>query len=251
MLRIAVIDDEPMSRRHLCNLLKRENDIAGVFECRNGHEALEVIPREKPDLVLLDVQMPEMDGFAVLTRIPAAIMPEVIFVTAFDQYAIEAFAHHALDYLVKPVDPQRFAQAIQQARERIRRSDGTHLSDQMSSLIEALAKKERYQSRLSIKVDGRILVFRSDEILWLEARGKDVCAHLDGKTHLFRDTLSSLEGRLDPARFLRLHRSYIVNLDFINEVQRWFNHELLVILQDGTKLQVSRNACEKLKKALF
>lgn len=251
MMRVAIVDDEPMSRRHLSNLLKRESDIGGVFECQNGHEALEVIAREKPDLILLDVQMPEMDGFGVLTRIPPALMPEVVFVTAFDHYAIEAFAHHALDYLVKPVDPQRFAQAIQRARERIRRSDGSRLSDQLSSLIEALAKNDRYQSRLSIKVDGRILVFKSEEILWLEARGKDVCAHLEGKTHLFRDTLSSLEGRLDPGRFMRLHRSYIVNLDFIKEVQRWFNHELLVILKDGTKLQVSRNACEKLKKALL
>jgi len=251
MFRIAIVDDEPMSRKHLRNLLRRESDIDGIFECSNGHEALEVISREKPDLILLDVQMPEMDGFEVLTRIPSAIMPEVIFVTAFDQYAIEAFSCRALDYLIKPVDPQRFAQAIQRARERIRRSDGSHLSDQLSSLIEALTKNGKYQNRLSIKADGRILVYKSDEILWLEARGKDVCAHLEGKTQLFRDTLSNLEDRLDPGRFMRLHRSYIVNLDFIKEVQRWFNHELLVILKDGTKLQVSRNACEKLKKALL
>lgn len=251
MLRIAIVDDEPMSRRHLCNLLKRESGIASVFECQNGHEALEVVSREKPDLMLLDVQMPEMDGFGVLTRIPPALMPEVVFVTAFDHYAIEAFGHHALDYLVKPVDPQRFAQAIQRARERIHSSHGSQLSDQLSSLIETLAKNDKYQNRLSIKVDGRILVFKSEEILWFEARGKDVCAHLEGKSHLFRDSLSSLELRLDPGRFMRLHRSYIVNLDFIKEVQRWFNHELLVILKDGTKLQVSRSACEKLKKALL
>jgi two-component system LytT family response regulator len=232
-------------------MLAREKDIEAVFECRDGRHALETIARERPDLVLLDIQMPEMDGFEVLTRIPPEAMPEVIFVTAFDRYALDAFACHAIDYLLKPVDGPRFSRALELARRRIQSSHGTGLNAQLASLIATLAAKEKYAQRFSIKVDGRILVCRCEDIVWLEARGKNVCAHLEGKSHVFRETLNNLEGRLDPGRFLRLHRSYIVNLDFVKEVQRWFNHEMLVILKDGTKLQVSRNACEKLKQVLF
>jgi len=250
MMRIAIVDDEPMARKHLRNLLLRENDIAAVFECKNGYEAIEVITREKPDLVFLDVQMPEMDGFEVLTRLPPGSMPEVIFVTAHDRYALDAFACHAVDYLLKPFDGQRFASALACARNRIRQGDGAALNAQMTALIQSLGARDKYQRRFSVKSEGRMVICKCEEILWLEARGKNVCAYLEGKKVLFRDTLSHLEDRLDPAVFLRLHRSYIVNLDFISEVQRWFNHELLVVLKDGTKLQVSRNACEKLKKAL-
>lgn len=250
-MRVMIVDDEPMARRHLARMLAREKDIQAVYECRDGAHALETLAREKPDLVLLDIQMPEMDGFEVLTRIPPAAMPEVIFVTAFDRYALDAFACHAVDYLLKPVDGTRFSQAIDLARRRIQADRGSGLNAQLASLVAALTAKEKFQQRLSIKADGRILVCRSEEIVWLEAKGKNVCAHLEGGSHVFRDTLNSLEGRLDPQRFLRLHRSYIVNLDFVREVQRWFNHEMLVILKDGTKLQVSRNACEKLKQVLF
>jgi len=250
-MRVMIVDDEPMARKHLAKMLAREKDVEAVFECPDGHQALETISREKPDLILLDVQMPEMDGFEVLTHIPPESMPEVIFVTAYDRYALDAFACHAIDYLLKPVDGQRFAQALELARRRIQASHGTGLNAQVASLIAALTAKDKYQQRFSIKADGRIFVCKCEEILWLEARGKNVCAHLEGKNHLFRDTLNNLESRLDPQHFLRLHRSYIVNLDFVKEVQRWFNHEMLVILKDGTKLQVSRNACEKLKQVLF
>lgn len=250
-MRVVIVDDEPMARKHLATMLAREKDIEAVFECRDGRHALEIIAREKPDLVLLDIQMPEMDGFDVLTRIAPESMPEVIFVTAYDRYALEAFACHAIDYLLKPVDAQRFSEAVDLARRRIRDDHGTGLNAQVASLIAALTAKEKYQQRFSIKTDGRILVCRCEEIVWLEAKGKNVCAHMEGMSHVFRDTLNNLEGRLDPQRFLRLHRSYIVNLDFVKEVQRWFNHEMLVILKDGTKLQVSRNACEKLKQVLF
>lgn len=250
-MRVLIVDDEPMARRHLTRMLAGEKDIEAVFESRDGEQALETISRENPDLVLLDVQMPEMDGFEVLTRIPPASMPEVIFVTAYDRYALDAFACHAIDYLLKPVDAQRFSRALDHARSRIRARSGSRLNERLSSLIAALEAKEQFQQRFSIKTEGRIFVCKCDEILWFEAKGKNVCAHLEGKSHLFRDTLNRLEGRLDPGRFLRLHRSYIVNLDFVKEVQRWFNHEMLVILKDGTKLQVSRNACENLKKALF
>lgn len=249
-MRVVIVDDEPMARKHLARMLARENDIDSVVECHDGMQALEAIAREKPDLVLLDIQMPEMDGFEVLTRIPPASMPEVIFVTAYDRYALDAFACHAVDYLLKPVDAQRLAKALELARGRIAASGGVRLNAQLASLLEALAAREKYPSRFSIKAEGRILVCRCDEIMWLEAKGKNVCAHLPGKDHMFRDTLNRLEERLDPQRFLRLHRSYIVNLDHVREVQRWFNHEMLVILRDGTKLQVSRNACEKLKKML-
>lgn len=250
-MRVMIVDDEPMARRHLARMLAREKDIEAVYECRDGAHALETLSREKPDLVLLDIQMPEMDGFEVLTRIPPAAMPEVIFVTAFDRYALDAFACHAVDYLLKPVDGARFSQALELARRRIQAARGNGLNAQLASLVAALTAKEKFQQRLSIKADGRILVCRTEEIVWLEAKGKNVCAHLEGRSHVFRDTLNGLEGRLDPQRFLRLHRSYIVNLDFVREVQRWFNHEMLVILKDGTKLQVSRNACEKLKQVLF
>jgi two-component system LytT family response regulator len=247
-IRTVIVDDEPLARRGIRVLLDEEKDVEIISECRNGREALAVIEEQTPDLVFLDVQMPELNGFDVLQTIGAERMPAVIFVTAYDKYALRAFDVHALDYLLKPLDGERFTKALQRARAQIERKSIHDLSRRLQSLLDDLKPNQKYAERLVIKSAGRILFLGVAEIDWIEAADNYVRLHAGQDEHLLRETMNSLENRLDPAQFLRIHRSRIINIKRIKELQPLFRGEYDIMLQDGTRLESGRGYREKLQR---
>ena len=252
LIRVLLVDDEPLAREMLREMLKGDPQVAIVGESCNGREALEAIRSHSPDLVFLDVQMPEVGGFEVLSSLGKEEIPHVIFITAYDQYAVRAFEVQALDYLLKPFDQERFDVSWQRARAQvIRDRNGVRDMDQrILALLEELKAGKSYLERLVIKTGGRIYFLETAEIDWIEAEGNYVSVHSAKKSHLLRETISSLESQLDPRKFVRIHRSSIVRLDFIKELQPWFHGEYRIILQDGTQLTLSRNHRDKLQEAL-
>lgn len=240
-IRTLIVDDEPLGRERLRMLLQDDPGVLLVGECKDGHEAVAAIEAQQPDLVFLDVQMPELDGFGVIQAVGVARMPAVIFVTAYDAYAVHAFEVHALDYLLKPFDLDRFADAFQRAAELIRRPQKAGLDRRLVRLLDDLQPAAKWPERLMIKTQQRIYFIRTDEVDWIEAAGNYVRLHAGGKTHLLRQTMNTLEGQLDPDRFLRIHRSTIVNVDRVRELHRMFNGEYEVRLHDGTTLTLSRS----------
>jgi two-component system, LytTR family, response regulator len=263
-LRVLVVDDEPLARSGIAALASRDDDIEIVGECGDGKLAVESILELAPDLVLLDVQMPEMTGFDVLHAIGADKMPAVIFITAYDHFAVRAFEVNALDYLLKPFDDERFSAAMSRAKRTIRESQVDVLSEQLLGLLKSTGKdpasrsaappqsprNESFLSRLVVKNGGRVLFVRTEEIDWIEAADYYVRLHIARKSHLLRETMSALEGQLDPTRFFRVHRSAIVNLDRVVEIQPYFHGEHILLLQDGSKLKLSRARKEKLEQVL-
>jgi len=252
LIRVLLVDDEPLARAMLREMLVGDSQVAIVGESCNGREALEAIRAHSPDLVFLDVQMPEVGGFEVLAALGKGEMPHVIFVTAYDQYAVRAFEVQALDYLLKPFDQERFDVSWQRARAQIirDRNGGGGMDQRILALLEELKAGKNYLERLVIKTGGRIYFLETGEIDWIEAEGNYVSVHSAKKSHMLRETISSLESQLDPKKFVRIHRSSIVRLDFIQELQPWFHGEYRVILQDGTQLTLSRNHRDKLQEAL-
>jgi two-component system LytT family response regulator len=246
-IRALIVDDEPLAREGIRIRLAREPDIAVIGECSNGRQAVTAIERDSPDLVYLDVQMPRLDGFGVIAAIGARRMPQVIFVTAYDEHALRAFEVHALDYLLKPIDGARFREALARARSR-RRDHG--LQEQLRALLASIKLEEKYLARLSIRTGGRILFLGVDEIDWIEAADNYVLVHAGRNSHLLHTTMNSLEGRLDPGAFLRIHRSTIVNLQRIKELHPMFHGEYRVILKDGTELASGRSYRNKLQRLL-
>jgi two-component system LytT family response regulator len=230
-------------------MLARHPDVEIVGDCATGREAIAVIRKQPPDLVFLDVQMPEFDGFAVLEVIGADAMPLVIFVTAHDQYAVRAFKVHALDYLLKPFDRQRFDEALQHARTRLT-SDHRDINRRALALLEELRAQSSHMERMVIKAGGRAFFLKTDEIDWVEAEGKYVRLHVGKESYLVREAISMLESQLDPKKFLRIHRSTIVNIDRVRELQPWFHNEYRVILRDGTELMLSRSCRKRLSELL-
>ena len=249
-IRTVIVDDEPLGRERIRALLSSDPEIDVIEECPDGRRAVTAIERSSPDLVFLDVQMPEMDGFAVLDAIAGDRLPVIIFVTAYDRYAVQAFEVHALDYLLKSFDRERFQAALQRAKEEIRRSKTGVLNERLVGLLEDLQTKQKRLTRLVVKSGGRIVFLRVDEIDWVEAADNYVRIHAGRESHLIRETLQSLEGRLNPEKFLRIHRSTLVNLDRIRELQPIFHGDYLVKLNDGTELTLSRNYREKLLEPL-
>jgi two-component system LytT family response regulator len=252
-LRVIVVDDEPLARSGVAQLVRRDAELTVVAECADGRAALEAIERLRPDLVLLDVQMPELDGFEVLQQLDPRRLPAVIFVTAFDQFAVRAFEVHALDYLVKPFDDARFEAAMRRAKLELREGDGEQLTRRLTGLLEQLAGSAAAQgflSRIVVKMAGHVRFVRVEELDWIEAA--DYCAklHSGDKVHVIRESLQALEQRLDPARFFRVHRSAIVNLDRVRELQPDPRGEHLVVLQNGTRLKLSRNRRGELENRL-
>ncbi|HEY3042149.1 MAG TPA: LytTR family DNA-binding domain-containing protein [Pyrinomonadaceae bacterium] len=252
LIRVLLVDDEPLAREMLREMLAGDPNVSIVGESCNGGEALEAIRVHSPDLLFLDVQMPEVGGFEVLASLDKEEIPYVIFVTAYDQYAVRAFEVQALDYLLKPFDQERFDVSWQRAKAQIIRDrNGVRDMDhRILALLEELKSGKNYLERLVIKTAGRIYFLDTSEIDWIEAEGNYVSVHSAKKSHLLRETISSLESQLDPKRFVRIHRSSIVRLDFIQELQPWFHGEYRVILQDGTQLTLSRNHRDKLQEAL-
>ena len=249
-IRTLIVDDEPLGRERIRTLLASDPEIEVIGECADGRQAITAIEQRNPDLVFLDVQMPEVDGFSVLEAICSECMPVIIFVTAYDRYAVQAFEVHALDYLLKSYDRERFSAAVQRAKEEIQRSREGVLNERLVGLLENLQTKKDRLTRLVIKSAGRIVFLRVEEIDWIEAADNYVRVHAGKESHLIRETLQSLEKRLDPGKFLRIHRSFLVNLDRIRELRPIFHGDYAVKLADGTELTLSRNYREKLLEPL-
>ncbi len=249
-IRTVLADDEPLARERLGTLLRSEPDVEVVAECADGARTIAAIQQLGPDLVFLDVQMPGSDGFDVIQAVRPDRMPIVVFVTAYDKYALRAFDVHALDYLLKPFDRDRFQKALQRAREQMEGQQTGDLGRRLLALVHDLKPDQQRLDRLVVKAGGRVFFLRTDEIDWIEAAGNYVRLHLGNDSHLFRETMNALEAKLDAQRFFRIHRSRIVNIERIQELQPWFNGEYAVILRDGTRLTLSRGYREKLQERL-
>jgi two-component system LytT family response regulator len=249
-IRALVVDDEPLARRRIRKLLAHDHEIETVGECADGYEAIAAINSRAPDLVFLDVQMPELDGFDVLSRLSVAQLPLVVFVTAYDQYALRAFEVSAVDYLLKPFDRARFDTALRRAKARLASERGSELTERTLALLEELRARASHLERLMIKSGGRAFFLKTEEIDWIEAEGKYVRLHAGRESYLLREAIGSLEAQLDPKKFLRIHRSSIVNIDRVRELQPWFHQDYRVILRDGTELILSRSCRKKLAELL-
>jgi len=250
--RTIVIDDEPLARRGIISRLRPYPQFEVIGECSNGEDALVAISEHHPHLIFLDVQMPEMDGFEMLENLPADERPAVIFLTAFDQYALRAFDVHAADYLLKPIDDVRFGEAVDRVQRLLQMEKDNTLGERLESLLSDLHAKRPSgnQQRFAIRNGRRIFFITANEVEWIEAQGDYAALHVNGKTHLLREPLHILERRLDPSTFVRIHRSTIVRLDRISEMQALANRDCLLRLRDGTTLRVSRSYSDRLQEAL-
>jgi two-component system LytT family response regulator len=255
--RAVVVDDEPLARQTMRLLLAREDDFAIVAECSHGADAIEVIRRERPDVLFLDVQMPEVDGFEVLRRLEPGAVPVVIFVTAFDRYALQAFEQHALDYLLKPFSDERFAIVLGRTRVRLRERTFASMAGRLSDILSATAANAAAASaaaatsrQLVVRDAGRTIVIPHDDIVWIEA--EDYCAriHLRGRTLLVRDSLRALGDSLDGGGFVRVHRSAIANVACIREIEPLASGDQRLTLNDGTVLKISRTYRAHVVKAV-
>jgi two-component system, LytTR family, response regulator len=262
-IRTLIVDDEPLARENLRIRLRDIGDFRVVGECRNGREAVAAILSEKPDLLFLDIRMPDMDGFAVIEQIPPEIQPAIVFVTAYDRYAIDAFRFHALDYILKPFDEERFAETLEVCRQRIAemRRLGREpeplfrLADGSNGDAPAVTGSERgasrpYLDRLVIKSRGRVFFLRIQNLDWIEAYGDYVRLHAGERSYLLRRTMNEMEARLDPRAFARLSRSAIVNLDRVKELLPLSRGEHSVRLTDGRELKLTRTFRAKLEALL-
>jgi two-component system LytT family response regulator len=245
-MNVLIVDDEPLAREGMVLLLAEEPEIASVAQARNGFEAVAMIRESRPDLVLLDVQMPEMDGFGVLREIGAETMPPVILVTAHDRYAIQAFEVNAIDYLLKPVTRERFSQALARVRERVSAQgvDNQHVR----ALLAQLASPPQHLARVALRSGGKISFVALDDVLYLQAAENYVQLHLKTSRHLLHVPIATLEASLDPAMFLRIHRSLIVNVNHVHELETGPHGEYIMVLKGGARLQSSRTYHDKIKK---
>ena len=261
-LDVLIVDDEPLARRGVRELVAGRPNVAEVREAGGGAEAVRVIRERRPDLVFLDVQMPRVDGFGVIEAVGLLAMPPVVFVTAYDAHAVRAFEVHAVDYLLKPYDQARFRTALARARERIHPSpnesdappdDDVRLRALLRGLLESGGGPEGARElvapasaeHVAVRVDGALRIVRLDEIDWFETEGNYVRIHAGRQSYLVRQTAAHLESQLDPRRFVRIHRRYLVNLARVHEVQPWFGGDAVVVLRDGTKLRLSRTYREQ------
>lgn len=241
-LKILIVDDEPLARKYVSEMLREESDVEIVGEAGSGKAAARMIARHKPDLMFLDIQMPEMDGFSLLQSLDKCNLPVVIFTTAYEEYAIQAFEVHALDYLLKPFDQPRFAEALEHARAVFAESAAKGLeTDQIARLLESIKHKQRFLDRFLIKQNGRIVFLKVDQIEWIKADDKYIHLHAGKTRHMIRQTLSSIKAQLDPTQFVQLNRSVIVNIDSIKELHTMFNGDHEVQIHDGSKFVLSRN----------
>jgi two-component system LytT family response regulator len=259
-IRTLIVDDEPEARLGLRALLEHDEQISLIGECGDGLEAVQTIEKQQPDLVLLDVQMPGLNGFGVLKKLDAETLPVVIFVTAYDQYSLRAFEVHAVDYLLKPFTNRRFHEAIDQAKQKIRsQKDLTKLAERMNALLARFEEKQPrmpnssvndYLTRIAVKEGERITFLNVDLIDWIEAADNYICLHVGSKSYLLRSKLGDIEKQLDPNHFLRIHRSRIVNIDRIHEMQPQGSGDCVLVLRDGTELTSSRTYREQRRRLL-
>ena len=258
-IRALIADDEPLARRGIRQLLEAHPDVTVAGECRNGRETLRALHSLQPDLVFLDVQMPQLDGFEVLRAYGASRMPAVVFVTAYDEYAVRAFETHALDYLVKQVRESRFAEAMRHVRERLRSDRALELAGKLEALLEMHGARDEGRAardeapiarRLVVPTTTGEIVLDVSEIDWIQAEDYYAAVYALGRRHLIRESLASLEERLDPTRFVRIHRSAIVALDRVRELRSGGFGESVVVLRDGTRVPVSRRRRERVAEAI-
>ena len=248
-VNILIVDDEQPARQKIQSYLKEEENIHSITEAANGIEAVQLIRENHPDIVFLDIQMPGMNGFEVIDTVGVDHMPVVVFVTAYDQYALDAFEVQAVDYLLKPYHQERFNKSFHRALEQVQSQPGHESSVVIKRLLEEINKEKKYQRRIMVKKGPRYFFVKTDEILYISADEKYVKLHTREESYLIRDTMARLEKCLDPAKFTRIHRSTIVNIDFIKEIQPWTHGDYIVIMQNGTKLNLSRRFSERLLKA--
>ncbi|MDP1677357.1 MAG: LytTR family DNA-binding domain-containing protein [Bacteroidota bacterium] len=249
MIRAIIIDDEPLARDKVKLFAAGEPDIEVVDTCSNGHEAIASFNKFKPDLLFLDIQMPEINGFEVLQQLP--VLPGIIFITAYDEFALRAFEFHALDYLLKPYDRERFQKSVIHARSALRsRTETETTTEQIKLLLHSIQQHSDKLERLIVKTNGRIIFLRIEEIDWMEAAGNYVKLHVGNESHLIRETMNGLEHQLNPQKFIRIHRSTIINIEKIKELEPYFNGEYKVVLNNSTQLILSRNYRENFTNVL-
>ena len=246
-MNVLIVDDEPLAREGMRLLLDGEPGITSISEARNGAEAVARLRADKPDLVLLDVQMPEMDGFGVLREFGDESMPPTIFVTAHDQYAIQAFEVNAIDYLLKPVTRERFQQALARVRERVSAQGGLD-NRHVRAFLQQLSAPPKHLTRVALRSAGKISFVNVEDVMYVQAAENYVQLHLRTARHLLHVPIATLEASLDPEMFLRIHRSLIVNAKYIHELETGPHGEFIVVLQGGTRLQASRSYHERIKK---
>ena len=240
-IRALVVDDEPLAREMIREMLAPDSDVEIVAECANGREAVDAIKSLRPDLVFLDIQMPELGGFEVLASFEREATPYVIFVTAYDQYAVRAFEVHAFDYLLKPFDNERFDAAWQRVKAQIKVDQSGEREQHILALLEELKSGPRHLERLVIKNGGRVFFLNVQDVYCIESEGNYVRVYDNQKGYLLRETISNLEEQLDPKQFRRIHRSAIVKIDRIKEMQPWFHGEYRIIMENGKELTLTRN----------
>jgi len=248
--RVLIVDDEPLARERIRTLLSEDTGFEVAGEAGDGATAAQAIMALNPDLVFLDVQMPGSDGFDVIDAVGPDKMPFVVFVTAYDRYALRAFDVHALDYLLKPFDRERFRQALLRAHQQLAKADGpgSDIERRLAAIVNDLRPPKAKTDRFVVKSGGRIFFVRTSEIDWIEAAGNYVKLHVGNDSHLIRETMNAVEGKLSPELFVRIHRCHIVNIEQVRELQPWFNGEYVVFLKSGTRLTLSRGYRERLQE---
>jgi two-component system, LytTR family, response regulator len=249
-IRAIIVDDEPLAREGVRLHLQAAPDVDVVGEAGSGEEAIALIEETRPDLMFLDVQMPGLDGFGVLEAIGPGLMPVTVFATAYDEFALRAFDAHAIDYILKPYDAERFGKALDRARMHIAGRQRAQIDQRLGSLLDELRTRGQYTERLVVRSGGRIVILRVADIDWVEAASNYVRLHAGDREYLLRETMTALEGKLDPAEFVRIHRSTIVRIDRIRELEPLFQGDYVVILEDGTRLTSSRGYRERLQELL-
>ena len=240
-IRAMIVDDEPLARRRIRDLLAAAPDVEVVAECANGKDAIQAIESSLPDLLFLDIQMPQVDGFDVLATVGVGRVPVVIFVTSYDQFALRAFEAQALDYLMKPFDDERFDMTMRRARARLGDGQGADVDRRLRALLDEVRGNRGHLQRLAVSLGNRTVFIRAQEIDWIGAERNYIRVYARGRGHLLRESLTRIEAELDPAMFCRIHRSIIVNIDRIQSVESTFRGEYVVVLHDQTKLTSGRS----------
>lgn len=254
-IKTVIVDDETLARTRIRRLLEQIEDIQITAECKNGLEAVEFFQKEEADLVYLDIQMPELNGFEVLEKLPFDKLPVIIFVTAYDKYALKAFDVHAVDYLLKPFDDDRFYESLNYAKDIISFKEKNSLSGKINNLISDYMNRERnsksdYLERITIKTSGRFYFIQTSDISRIKAAGKYLNILTGDKEHLVRKTMNEIESKLDPSRFVRIHRSTIVNIDQIKEMQHWYKSDYIITMKNGEKFTSSRTYKQNVEKVI-
>ncbi len=249
-IRTIIVEDEPLARERMLNLLETDDAIEVCAECGDGRSAVEKITELEPDLIFLDIQMPELDGFGVLAELSMPKLPAVVFVTAYDQFALKAFEVHAVDYLLKPFDRERFRAALQRAKTRIGSRQASPTEENLRALIAEVRPESKAIQKIAIKSSGRVTFVKVEDIDWIEAADNYVEIHAGTAAHMLRETMTALSTRLPAEKFVRINRSCIVNLERVKELQPLFHGEYTVVLNDGKKLTLSRNYRSSLTRLL-